>query len=96
MFGSEVAGKFAFREPQGVQVASVTEGRETRLGDGTVTDEEMAAFRRMATIQGRRSLPDHRSCVERRDPVTGVAVRTYADGRTEEVDEQARRERGRV
>ncbi len=78
---------FAVRESQGPTTASVTDGQETRQGDGTVTEEEMAEIRRSAgtRAEDRRDLPDPKSYVEHRDPTTGVATRTYGDGRTEEV-----------
>ncbi|CAM5650471.1 hypothetical protein ACTFBT_29410 [Streptomyces microflavus] len=86
LHGSQ-AGAFAAREPQGPATASVTDGQETRQGDGTVTEEEMAEIRRSAGVRAedRRDLPDASSFVEYRDPTTGAATRTYGDGRTEEV-----------
>ncbi|MFF6858488.1 hypothetical protein ACFY9H_24305 [Streptomyces bacillaris] len=86
LHGSQ-AGAFAVRESQGPATASVTDGQETRQGDGTVTEEEMAEIRRSAgtRAEDRRDLPDPKSYVEHRDPTTGVATRTYGDGRTEEV-----------
>ncbi|MFH9239206.1 hypothetical protein ACH4KO_00510 [Streptomyces anulatus] len=96
LHGSQVAGAFTFRDSQGPATASVTNGQETRQGDGTVTDDEIQKYRQTATAAGQQTLPDERSYVERRDPMTGVAVRTYADGRTEEVDEQTRQKPGRV
>ncbi|MEH0562631.1 hypothetical protein QBA37_25840 [Streptomyces silvae] len=96
MHGSQGAGAFTFRDSQGPATASVTNGQETRQGDGTVTDDEIEKYRLAATASGQRAMPDARSFVERRDPTTGVATRTYDDGRTEEVDEQARQKPGRV
>ncbi|SFL04821.1 hypothetical protein [Streptomyces pini] len=91
MHGGQVAGRFFTSGDAGrVHTATVTNG-QSEDGDGTVTDEEMARYRRVATHQGRREAPDERSHVLSRDPLTGQMVRTYADGTTEAVDEQARR-----
>jgi hypothetical protein len=87
LYGGQVAGRFAFRDAEGVTTASVTDGQETRRGDGTVTEDQMAEIRKSAgtRAEDRRDLPDPKSYVERRDPTTGVATRTYGDGRTEQV-----------
>jgi len=88
MHGGQVASEFAYREPQGVQVASVTQGEEVRQGDGTMTDADAAQIRRTAGIgQDNRHAADvAKSYSERRDPLTGHALRTYDDGRTEDMD----------
>lgn len=77
--------RFVYGNEREITVATVTEGQPV-AGDGTVTDEEMAKFRRTATARGRREMPDEKSFSERRDPETGHAIRTYEDGRIVDMD----------
>ncbi|MER6157531.1 hypothetical protein ABT147_18600 [Streptomyces sp. NPDC001868] len=68
-------------------------------GDGTMTEEQADQIRKDAGI-GRENAhagQAAKSYTEHRDRVTGQAIRTYGDGRTEVVDESrpADRVRGR-
>ncbi|MEV6531023.1 hypothetical protein AB0M86_15705 [Streptomyces sp. NPDC051639] len=58
-------------------------------GDGTMTEQQAEQIRKAAGI-GRQNAHEGqaaKSYSEHRDRVTGQAVRTYADGHTEVVDE---------
>lgn len=62
---------------------------ESVAGDGTMTEEQADQIRKAAGI-GRENAhagQAAKSYSEHRDPVTGQAIRTYEDGRTEIVDE---------
>ncbi|MFF3710435.1 hypothetical protein [Streptomyces phaeochromogenes] len=79
------ADRFVHGDDREVVVATVTQG-QPEAGDGTMTDEEMARFRRTATAKARREMPDEKSFSERRHPETGHTIRTYEDGRIVDMD----------
>ncbi|GAA2246512.1 hypothetical protein GCM10010145_11960 [Streptomyces ruber] len=81
-------GGFYHRGERGPLDCAVIWG-EVVAGDGTVTDDQMAEVRKAAAIgaDSRHAAQVAKSFTERRDPMTGQAIRTYEDGRSELVDE---------
>ncbi|MEU0246655.1 hypothetical protein ABZ192_20430 [Streptomyces sp. NPDC006235] len=98
MYGGQVAGQFHYRNGRTVLDSAVVRG-EPVAGDGTMTEEQADQIRKTAGIgsENLHALQAAESYSEHRDPLTGQAIRTYADGRTEVVDESrpASRVRGR-
>ncbi|MEU9187568.1 hypothetical protein AB0D14_24110 [Streptomyces sp. NPDC048484] len=81
-------GSFHYRDERGPLDSAVILGKVV-AGDGTMTEEQAAQIRKAAGI-GRENLhagQAAKSYSEHRDPLTGVKIRTYEDGRTETVDE---------
>ncbi|MCF2130591.1 hypothetical protein L1I79_29790 [Strepomyces sp. STD 3.1] len=88
MYGGQVAGRFHYRDGRTPLDSAVVQG-EPIEGDGTMTEEQAAQIRKAAGIGSANAHAARaaESYSERRDPITGQAIRTYADGRTEIVDE---------
>ncbi|GAA3180960.1 hypothetical protein GCM10010451_32660 [Streptomyces virens] len=60
-------------------------------GDGTMTEDQADQIRKAAGIgrENHHALKAAESYSDRRDPITGGVIRTWADGRTEIVDESS-------
>ncbi|QDI68790.1 hypothetical protein CD934_08905 [Streptomyces calvus] len=88
MYGGQVAGRFTYREGRTPLDSAVIRG-ESVPGDGTMTEDQAAEIRKAAGIgaENHHQARAAESYSEHRDPTTGQAIRTYADGRTEAVDE---------
>ncbi|MET7828503.1 hypothetical protein ABZT23_27965 [Streptomyces sp. NPDC005386] len=89
-------GSFHYRGGRGPLDSAVILGKSVP-GDGTMTEEQAAQIRKTAGVGSENAHAGQaaKSYSEHRDRVTGEAIRTYADGHTEVVDETRRSSRVR-
>lgn len=83
-------GSFHYRDERGPLDHAVVRG-ESVAGDGSMTEDQADQIRKAAGIgrENHHALKAAESYSDRRDPITGGVIRTWADGRTEIVDESS-------
>lgn len=83
-------GSFHYRSGRTPLDSAVIRGGSV-AGDGSMTEDQADQIRKAAGIgrENHHALKAAESYSDRRDPITGGVIRTWADGRTEIVDESS-------